>query len=54
MKVVQVDSDEGSWDSFVEATEEGTFYHRFRWKKIIANSFGHASYYLAAIDEEGT
>jgi len=54
MKVVQVDSDEGNWDSFVEATEEGTFYHRFRWKKIIANSFGHASYYLAAIDEEGT
>ena len=54
MKVVHVNSDESSWDSFVHASEQGTSYHRFRWRKIISDSFGHESYYLAAIDQDGS
>ena len=48
MNVVQIDKDETDWDSFVETAEQATGYHRFRWRSIIGQSFGHACYYFAA------
>jgi FemAB-related protein (PEP-CTERM system-associated) len=53
MNIVQVDKDEASWDSFVQMAEQASCYHRFRWKSIITESFGHSCYYFAAIDEGG-
>jgi FemAB-related protein (PEP-CTERM system-associated) len=53
MKIVQVDKDEAAWDSFVETAERATGYHRFRWRSIIGESFGHDCYYFAAVDEAG-
>ena len=53
MKIVQVDVDEVGWDSFVETAEQATGYHRFRWKSVITQSFGHRCYYFAAIDDCG-
>ena len=53
MKIVAIDSDEGGWDSFVESARDATLYHRFGWKGVIAKSFGHQCYYLAAIDQNG-
>jgi FemAB-related protein (PEP-CTERM system-associated) len=53
MNVVQVDKDETNWNSFVETAERATGYHRFRWRSIIGESFGHDCYYFAAVDEAG-
>jgi FemAB-related protein (PEP-CTERM system-associated) len=53
MNIVEIDKDEAGWDSFVETAEQATGNHRFRWKSIISQSFGHDCYYFAAIDESG-
>jgi hypothetical protein len=53
MKIVEISSEGSSWDSFVESTEDATLYHLFGWKDVIAKSFGHKSYYLAAVDRNG-
>ena len=53
IKIVQVETDEAAWDSFVNTAEQGTCYHLFRWKQVINDSFGHNGYYLAAFDEHG-
>ena len=53
MNIVQVDNDEAGWDSFVQMAEQASCYHRFRWRSIIRESFGHSCYYFAAIDEDG-
>jgi FemAB-related protein (PEP-CTERM system-associated) len=38
------------WDAFVDASPEATHYHRYLWKKVVEESFGHPTYYLAALD----
>lgn len=38
--------DEARWDSFVEASVAGTFFHLSGWKKIIEGSLGHPTTYL--------
>ncbi len=53
MKVELIESDESKWNSFVESSTAASSYHRFEWKRIIAKTFGHHSYYLAAIDGQG-
>ena len=35
-----------AWDSYVERHLEGTFFHRSGWQKIIAQQFGHRTYYI--------
>lgn len=52
MRILTVNSDEHLWDSFVESAQDATSYHRFKWKDVIAKSFGHQCYYLAAIDDK--
>jgi FemAB-related protein (PEP-CTERM system-associated) len=53
MKVIEVDSEEAAWESFVNSAHGATSYHRFGWKAAITKSFGHKCHYLAAIDEKG-
>jgi FemAB-related protein (PEP-CTERM system-associated) len=36
---------EPTWDRFVEAMPEGTFFHRAGWAKVIETAFGHAAHY---------
>lgn len=38
------------WDEFVMQDPLTTFYHRFAWKEINEQCFGHKAFYLAAID----
>jgi len=45
---VCADSDSSRWDTFVEATACGSFYHRFAWKPINERNFGHQTFYLSA------
>ena len=37
-----------SWDEFVQACPEASFFHRAGWQRIIANVYRHKTYYLYA------
>lgn len=51
MRIVQCDrSHREQWNAFVDASPLGSFYHRFEWRDINADCFGHESAYLAAFD----
>ncbi|MCL4849291.1 MAG: FemAB family PEP-CTERM system-associated protein [Acidobacteria bacterium] len=53
MKVIEVDDSwQARWDAFVDASPAGSFYHRYPWRAINREEFGHRSFYLAAIDGE--
>jgi len=51
--VLRYDGDGSSWDAFVASHPESSNYHRFGWKRVIEQSFGHPTYYLTALDEHG-
>ena len=52
MNIIRCDeSHEQAWDEYVGRHELGSFYHLFGWKRVNESSFGHQTYYLAAIDE---
>ena len=38
------------WDDYAMQSEAATFYHRFAWKEINEQCFGHRTFYLAAVD----
>jgi len=40
--------EELAWDSFVETSPSGTFFHRAGWKQVIEKAFGHRTFYLLA------
>src|SRR3990170_2483929 len=40
-----------AWDDFLEEAPGASFYHLFAWKEINEKSFGHRTFYLAAIDD---
>jgi FemAB-related protein (PEP-CTERM system-associated) len=37
-----------TWNSFVHAHPDGTFFHRFEWRDLLAAAFGHKTHYLLA------
>lgn len=39
-------SHETSWDAFVHAQADGTFFHLCRWRQVIESAFKHTGYYL--------
>lgn len=41
--------DEAVWDQFVAGNSSATFFHRYRWSHVLAESFGHTPHYLMAI-----
>jgi len=41
------------WDSYVQATESATFFHRAGWKTVLEQAFGHATYFLYAEEAGG-
>ncbi len=52
MNVIRCDeSHTQAWDEYVSRHEQGSFYHLFGWKRVNESSFGHRTYYLAAMDE---
>lgn len=51
MNIQVIDSECEAWDNFVDLHPEATAYHKFAWKKVIAKTFGHKCFYLAALDD---
>jgi len=48
---VEVCKDPALWDAYVEACPDAVNYHRWIWKRVIEETFGHAGYYLAAVTD---
>lgn len=42
------DGDAAAWDTFVEQVPDGTFFHRWGWREVIARAFGHPTHYQVA------
>jgi FemAB-related protein (PEP-CTERM system-associated) len=45
------DADKAGWDRFVSERPDATFFHRFGWRRVVASSLGHRTWFLLA--EEG-
>ena len=45
---------ETEWETFLQASPEGTFYHSLKWREVIQKSFLHSATYLTIRDEDGT
>jgi FemAB-related protein (PEP-CTERM system-associated) len=43
---ILAEGEEAAWDEFVEAHPDGTFFHRAGWRRVVARSFGHATFYI--------
>lgn len=46
-------SDRDLWDAYVHSNPVASNYHRYGWRDVIENSFGHPCHYLAARDSGG-
>lgn len=42
------DADAGAWDAFVFGLPEATFFHRFGWRKVIRQAYGHRTHFVLA------
>lgn len=42
------DSSAAEWDGFVAGSREASLYHRYRWRTLVREVFGHDTHYLAA------
>lgn len=42
------DADAEAWDAFVGRHPDSTFFHRFGWRRLLADTLGHEDRYLAA------
>jgi len=40
------------WDTYVSEHPNASLYHRYHWRAVITQSFGHQSHYFAALDEQ--
>ena len=40
------DTGDQTWDAFVAAHPDGTFFHRAAWRHVLAQAFGHRTQYL--------
>lgn len=45
--------DKREWESFLQASPEGTFFHSLKWKEVIQKSFPHSALYLTIRDANG-
>lgn len=45
-------TDRSQWDEYVASHELSSNYHRYSWRDVVENSFGHSCYYLAARDSD--
>lgn len=53
IKVVEYDKNDGGliWDDYVDNHERGMLAHKYFWKGLINECFGHNSYYLVAMSD---
>jgi FemAB-related protein (PEP-CTERM system-associated) len=47
-------SDSAAWDEYVHRHPEANLYHLYGWKKVIARTYGHKTYYLMALSSKSS
>ncbi|RLC62169.1 MAG: hypothetical protein DRI01_07330 [Chloroflexi bacterium] len=52
MQVEELTNEE-EWEHFVATSQDGTFYHSLKWKRILEDVFGLATEYIVIRDSEG-
>jgi FemAB-related protein (PEP-CTERM system-associated) len=45
---VEVSRDPASWDAYVDRSPGALMYHRWVWRELVQETFGHQAFYLAA------
>ena len=45
--------DRTAWDAYIHTRQAAVNYHRYAWRAVVENSFGHRCYYLTAKDGSG-
>lgn len=51
-KIILANSNEQqSWEEYVAQHPDATFCHRWPWKQVIENAFGHRTFYLLALEQ---
>jgi FemAB-related protein (PEP-CTERM system-associated) len=41
------------WDAYVDSAAPESLYHRWVWREVIGETFGHQPYYLTAVEDGG-
>jgi len=47
------DAQAGEWDAYVDSHPNASLYHRYRWRAVIDQAFGHETLYLVARSASG-
>jgi serine/alanine adding enzyme len=47
---IELASDNAAWDAYVDAAAPESFHHKWVWREVIEETFGHQPYYLAAVE----
>src|SRR6266436_4475038 len=42
------------WDAYVDSAAPDSLYHRWVWREVIEETFGHQPYYLTAVEGGAT
>jgi len=50
---VTEECDEARWDAYVHAHPSASGYHQIAWRRVLEESFGHRTVYLAVKDQRG-
>ena len=50
--VTEYDGDSLEWDRYVDLHPQALSYHRYGWRRVLTESFGHTAYYLMARDSD--
>jgi serine/alanine adding enzyme len=50
---IELARDPKPWDAYVNSAAQDSLYHRWFWRDVIEDTFGHQAYYLTAV-EDGT
>ena len=52
MQIIRCDrSHANAWNAFVQRSPRASFYHRYEWRDVNDQCFGHRSVYLAAVED---
>ncbi|QTA84824.1 FemAB family XrtA/PEP-CTERM system-associated protein [Desulfonema magnum] len=52
IKIIET-TDAQAWDAYVRTHHRGTLYHLSGWKNVIEKTYGHKTYYLMAVKDDG-
>ena len=51
---IEICRDAALWDAYVDSMPEASNYHRWAWKRVVEETYGHQTYYLAATGDGTT